>query len=202
MKKLLSRSNWQFGAIVSLLLFMLAGGVQAATISFNPQNLVVPSGSGPFSLNIVGSGFTNGSVVGSYGGGLNVSYDPGLLQLDSVNRLFPGDMSLGNDGAIDNVTGTLTGLAVSSFFFGATTSDFDIATLNFSLVGPVGTSNNTIGLSVSDVWTDGAHAQITPTIIDGTVQIAAAPVPPAVLLFASGIIGLVTVSRRKARDNV
>ena len=126
--------------------------------------------------------------------GQRVSWDPSILSLSSVSRIFPGDMGFGADGTIDNTLGTLTDLSVTSFTGTANTS-FDIATLTFS-ADNLGLSSTSILISVIDVWTDqNGEAIAQPTAIGGSVNVV--PIPGSILLLGSGILGLVGLSRRK-----
>jgi hypothetical protein len=77
--------------------------------------------------------------------------------------------------------------------------DFGIATLDFSAAA-IGVSNNTISLlGISPwFWADGnTQYNPQPTVLGGTVNVNPVPVPPALLLFGSGILGLVSVARRR-----
>jgi len=185
--------------LCAMLLSMGAFGVASASvITFNPLNDTQTSGSPPFSLTIVGSGFTEGAG-GSIGGGMDVSWDPTILSLNSATGIFPGDMGFGSNGIIDNVAGTLTGLSVTSFF-GTASAAFNIASLSFNAIG-VGLTNTGITISLIDVWTDQLGGAITqPNAIGGTVTVnggGVIPIPGTALLFGSGLLGIVAIGRKK-----
>jgi hypothetical protein len=188
--------------ISTLAFFALAFGteaVQASMITVVPLNTVVTSPS-TFDVTVVGRDFTDGAV-GTLGGGFIVDWDPTILTLDSFNLTFAGDQGFAQAAVLDNVSGFLNA-DVSSFLTGVTTKDFDIAVLTFSTVGlgtsPLDLSVGTYTGSGSDiVWGDGDGFAIPqPTYADGSVMVSAVPVPAAVWLFGSGLLGLIGVARR------
>ena len=203
-----------------LALFFKLGLAGAASITFDPLNPTYdPGAAQPISIKVVARDFVaNGSATqGSYGGGLSVSWDSNILSLSGVNRTvssqyfypdgttgtftkFTGDQFFGNDGTVTTDAGTgistLSGLTIASFFSGTSLANFDIAELLFNFVGS-GTSSTSVSISNIDVWTDGSHSiDVAPTGVGGSVTVSAVPLPPALLLFGSSLMGMFSFGRR------
>lgn len=183
-----------------------AGMANAALISLVPTPDNQPTGAF-FDLTLRGSGFTDAGG-GTVGGGISlIKWDAGEINLLGVT-LLPGfdDIAAGGGfghfgGSIDNLLGEAHNLW--AIYNGVTDlqtgSDFDIATLHFQ-AGPA-TASTTVALTVDNdafIWADSTGLeQILPTATNGLVNVQAVPVPAAVWLFASGLLGLVGVARRK-----
>lgn len=178
-----------------------AAAVHASTITLVPLNSAVTSPA-TFDISVVGQDFTDG-VVGTLGGGFIVDWDPAILTLDSYDLTFAGDQSFAQVPVLDNAAGFLNA-DVSSFLTGVATKDFEIAVLTFSTVGlgtsPLDLSVGTYPLGDPIVWADGGGFEppSQPTYVDGSVTVSAVPVPAAVWLFGSGLLGLIGVARRRA----
>jgi hypothetical protein len=169
------------------------GHSDAQTITWSDVNPTVTVGD-TFIMTIVGNSFTDGSS----GGGLDISWTAGILNLQSINRTFPGDMKFGQDGTINNTAGTLSDLSVSSFD-GTDNTSFDIAQLTFLALAP-GSSTNTITIDSVDKWYDYDFNPISPdpATIGGSVTVNAIPIPSTVLLLGGGLAVLVGLRRRKS----
>jgi hypothetical protein len=171
-----------------------ASVANAATLSLDPSSATVAVGDS-FSVNVLGSLFPTDGVAG---GGLVISYDSTLLSLGSYSlNDFPLDFSPGND-----VAGALT-LVLNAAFTGAApatgTGTFNFVTLNFTAIA--GTPGTAVDLTV-DVLNPFVNAvtfaEIPVDTLNGaTVTVGAVPVPAAVWLFGSGLLGLVGVARRR-----
>ncbi len=192
----------QYARISALLIGAAAlcgvGTASAQTITLNPLNPSVTLGSN-IVVDIIGTDFTGGTS----GGGIDLSWDPGILSLSNVDTTpFPLDKTFGQDGVLDSVAGTLRDLSVSSLGTTAATS-FTVATLTFQTVGtglsPLNLELGSFAQPGFDVWTDANGAQVNPTFADGsaTVSPSAIPLPAAVWLFGTGLAGLFGVARRK-----
>jgi len=176
------------------------GAVQAATITLDPLNPVVGNGDS-FIINVVGQGFTEGSG-GTIGGGFSLAWDPSILTLDSYNLTFPGDQTFGQLGTLDNTAGTLTNADVTSLS-GTTDASFNIASLTFSAhnsgVSPTDISIGLFAGGSPRIWADSSgFVDTNPTFVDGTVTVNAVPVPAAVWLFGSGLIGMIGIARKRS----
>lgn len=192
--------NKLIGQIIASLAFVACTSVaQAATITVDPISPTVTNGD-VFNVSIVGTGFIEGSG-GTIGGGFSLAWDPGILTLQSSVLTFSGDQIFGQAGVVDNVAGTWTNADVTSFN-GTTLANFEIATVTF-LATNVGVSPSDLSIGLFDggtdrIWADSdGFVDVNPTFIDGSVTVNPVPVPAAVWLFASGILGLVGVARRR-----
>lgn len=144
-----------------------------------------------FNVSISGTGFE--PVVG---GGLNISFSAGLLELVSVS-IDPAWSFLADPGTIDNVAGTLT----DAYFnvWGQMSGDFAIAMLQFKAKAA---GLSTIDPALSDVFDFSTPLGETPavTLLGSPVQINS-PVPePAAWVLMLGGLGLLGASaaRRSA----
>ena len=170
---------------------VFAAGANAATIQFNPDALTVTAGD-PFSIGIEGTGFDQGSA----GGSVVVNWDPAILTLVAATATAEWDFP--SIGPIDNVLGTVE-ITVATFFnTNPLGPDFGIATLDFSALAP-GVSSTMLSMLAISPWftADVVEYDPQPTYLNGEVNVSAVPVPPALLLFGSGILGLVSVARRR-----
>jgi len=174
--------------------FCLQGMVsvaRAATVAFDQANVSVGVGDS-FSLVIQGSGFPTIT-----GGGLDLSFDPAVLQIDSVTiNTAVFDLYLGDgteEGVLDNAAGTLSDTAFNSWSYAS--GDFDIMTIAFTAIG-AGTSLLTLSESALYVFSDDNGNLIGDQISYPTTTVTVVPLPAAVWLFAGGLAGLLGVARR------
>jgi len=181
------------------LLLLAAGQVNAASVGFNNNANSVNQGD-TFSLTVQGSGFD--TIVG---GGLNLSFDASVLQVNSVTinqSVFEFYLGGGTEeGILDNSFGQLLNTSFNTFFGAA--GDFDIMDISFTAVGS-GLSALTLSESALWVFADdlGGYYGDQVTFDPASVQVAsvsAVPVPAAVWLFGSGLIGLAGVAKRRAK---
>ena len=190
--------NKLIGKIIASLAFVACASVsQAATITVSPFSPAVNTGD-VFNVSIVGTGFTDGSG-GSSGGGFSLAWDPSILTWQSSALTFSGDQLFGQPGVVDIAAGTWTNADVTSFN-GTTLANFEIATVTFKATNlGVSPTDVTIGLFDNGsprLWADSdGLIDVNPTFIGGSVTVV--PVPAAVWLFGSGLIGLIGVARRK-----
>jgi hypothetical protein len=142
-----------------------------------------------FNVAIVGTGFE--PVIG---GGLNVSFGAGVLELLSVS-IDPAWSFWTDPGTINNIAGTLT----DAYFnvWGQNSGDFGIATLQFKAKA---SGLTTISLSPSDIFVFSTPLGDMPavTLLGTDVQISS-PVPePAnwlLMLAGVGLFGAAAVRR-------
>lgn len=190
---------------LSLVALLATGAAEAATLTFAPLASSVAVGN-TFQVTLVGRDFTEGTD-GTYGGGVSIAWDPGVLTLLGYDTsVFPGDRDLANSNTLtvlDNNLGTLSNVSVSSFFVGATTADFDVATLTFQAVGSgVSSLDASIGYFTSgfpNIWTDADPynpVELNLAFQSGSVNVV--PVPAAVWLLGSALGGLGFLRRRLA----
>jgi hypothetical protein len=166
------------------LLFGSGGVALAATVDFDPNPKDVAPGV-PFDLDIVGTDF----IAALAGGTFDLGFDSTKLQINSVtvNRAtydFEPD-----DGVL--ISPGLWGTVGFDTFATAPTGNMTIATINLTALME-GSSELVI---LNSAFFDDGIDQLFPTLQPGVVN--AVPVPAAVWLFGSGLLGLVGVARRK-----
>lgn len=183
-------------AVTGSLLLLASYSANPASIEIVPS-VVNETVGNPFMVDIVGRDFTGGSG-GSLGGGLEITWDNAVINLQGdlagLNITFAGDQFFAPAPVLN--PGSLS-FSVTSFT-GVTLSDFDIATLTFDTLAP-GAFNMGVNVSALDVWTDSdGLVDVTPTGVGASVTVSAVPVPAAVWLFGSGLVGLVGIARRRS----
>ena len=196
---------------VAVAAMMFAAGASASTVSVNPDIIDVSVGTS-FGATLVAD-FSD-VVGGTSGGGVGLTWDPTVLTLNEAASGYSADltdvidnqtMTLGDSGLlfseVDAVAGSLTlSLDLCPLFNPCDSlSLFNIYDLVFDAVNP-GTSPVDVGISIfGDVWWDNILLDPLPdpTYVGATVTVGAVPVPPALWLFGSGLIGLVGIARRR-----
>lgn len=177
--------------IVLMLLF--SHQLHAALITWDFTNVNVLEND-IFTLDIIGTGF----VSNVDGGGVDLSFDASVLNVLSVtvDDLF-WDFAT-STGTIDNVGGTVNGIAVNAF--SPVTGDFTVASIQFQAIGLDGSSSAlTLAEYALNPWASGG-SQINPTFTGGNVNVSAVPVPAAAWLFGSGLIALFSLTGRKSSN--
>lgn len=185
---------------ISILIFsftLLCGQASAGVIGWgatpSPINI-----NDTFSLTITGSGFTSNVD----GGGANFSFNSSILNVTSVTideTVWDFGGAGISTGSIDNAAGTVNGIMVNTF--SVVSGNFDVATIEFLAVGS-GTTALTLTEYGLNPWSSGGSL-LNPTMADSLVTVSgvsAVPVPAAVWLFSSGILGLVGMARRKNKS--
>ncbi len=180
--------------IASLLTASLAS---AATVQFTPASLANANGTpvgDTFSLTVEGLNFD--PLDPTVGGGFTLTWDPNIVTLVlpiSFATIWdiPGVNGDPATGSIDVSVSTFGApksgnFTIADFTFSAAAAGSTPATLDFGLV-----QDNWVG---SDYSTPLASQ---PTFTSATITVGAVPVPPAVWLFGSGLLGLVGVARRR-----
>lgn len=181
--------------LIFVITMFLSGHLSAATITWEALTTNV-SVNDIFTLDVVGTGFTS-SVDG---GGVNVSFDQNILNVLSVsiNESVWDFGGFGiSTGTIDNSNGTLDGVMVNAF--SDVTGDFVVATIQMQAIA-VGDSLLSLSEYALNPWASEGSA-LNPGFADASVNVSdvlPAPVPAAVWLFGSGLLGLFGVAKRKA----
>jgi hypothetical protein len=150
---------------------------------------------GTYSADITISGLETFNLAGF---SLNVNYDDSLLAFDSYtltdelgsfDNFDAEDWSLGDDGF-----GTVA-LDVVSFLvdLGGQSDAFKLATVNFT-----GDEGAMAGISLSGILLGDDLGAPIPFTVNGT-DINAVPVPAAVWLLGSGLVGIVGLRRRNRK---
>ncbi len=175
--------------ILTILWLLGVGSVQAATVTFDPNPESV-SLNDIFSLDIVGQNFL--SIVD--GGGVDFTFDKNVVNVLSVSiDQLVWDFFVQN-GTIDNLLGTVDGIAVNALS-NVGPGNFTVATVQFQAVG-VGSTSLALSEYALNPFASGG-SPINPTFTNGSVTVlSAVPIPGAVWLLSSGLIGLIGVARK------
>ncbi len=143
-----------------------------------------------FSVDVIGTNF----IDNVDGGGVNIGFDSGVLNVLSVSineTVWDFGGSGISTGAIDNAVGTVSNVMVNAA--SNVNGDFVVASIQFQVIG-----NGSSALSLTEFalnpWANGGYA-INPVFVDETFSTI--PVPAAVWLFGSGLIGLIGIAKRK-----
>ena len=178
---------------------LIASQVSAATISVNPAVNDVLVGD---VLTLTVSGDFTGEAATS-GGGVILSWNDAQVQLNdsiaNVRLAIEADL-VANNWILPNagnliITSNSVSVDVINFFGAAPT--FDIFSLDLvSVIPPSSGLINITPSALSDL-TSGWEGRPVD-YIGASVTTSAVPVPAAVWLFGSGLIGLIGLTRRKA----
>lgn len=179
--------------IVFLTLVLLSGHISASTITWGTAPALIGVND-VFTINVIGTGF----VTNVDGGGVNISYNSSVLNVLSVSiNEAVWDLGVGiSSGTTDNVAGTVDGIMVNAW--SAVTGDFSVASIQMQAIG-AGDSYLSLSEYGLNPWASGG-ALINPSFVDSSISVEAAspvPVPAAVWLFGSGLIGLISIARKK-----
>jgi|GEM_PF-3324891 len=189
------------GGLLGAVSLLAMSAVNAASVQVTPATQDVATGS---TFNLTVSGTDLGAAVA---GAFHLSWDPTVIQLQTtfaeVNTQITVNMpsffllgvSYTNDPTLNNIdisVGSLVG-QVSDF---APTGTFDIANLAFTAVGTgISPATLQIGNLAPNGWVDAANVGLGETYTSATVNVV--PIPAAVWLFGSSLLGLVGVARRR-----
>jgi hypothetical protein len=180
---------------------LMASQANAATISVIPTSNSIAVGD-TVGLTVHGD-FSGESTT--LGGGVLLSWDSAQLQLidDIATTTAAINASLvantwtpvNPDGS--SVVVTANSVSVDVFDFSFTKSVFDIFSLTLVAVPPPSSGTLAITASAISALTGGWEARPVD-YIGASITTGAVPVPPAVWLFGSGLIGLVGIARRRS----
>ena len=164
------------------LLFSTSGVAQAATVGFSPDPANVNVGE-TFTVDIVGIGFTELS-----GGTFDIGFDSTHLLFNSVSidPYFDFLPEPGGPAAGD----VWPGVGFDVFANAPAVGDFVIATISLTVL-----RNGTSHLDILNSESFSTTELLNPMFRQGIVTTI--PVPAAVWLFGSGLLGLFGVARRK-----
>jgi len=184
-------------ALASIVSFAYISNANAAVISlvpnlvgWNPDDTVIVNVGDTFSLTVQASEYPGGTS----GGGVSVDFSAGtgFVNADAVTM----DATVWNiaaDTTIDNGAGVVTAEALG--FPGTTASTFDLAVITFTATS-LGNFAMTMSESVINPFflSDGITLA-NPTFAGLNVSVV--PIPPAIWLLGSGLVGLIGMARRK-----
>lgn len=196
--------NLRIPALAILLAFGWANA-QAMVVSFDPQDSPAPGApeirfNETVTLDVVASNFMDVSPVDggrTDGGGINISFDPSIVQAVSFMLSNIWDFPPGNsNGTIDNNAGTISDITFTAFSTRPTTPGFTIGTLTLMTLEQRGT----FGLELTESLAIGGFAldgeRIEVDFVNGSIAVV--PIPAAVWMFVSAV-GLLGAAARRRR---
>lgn len=176
-------------AASTLCLALACASAQAQNVSFDVDALTVAPGE-TFSLTLQATNFTNAVL----GGGFGLTFDPGVLRLDSV--VIPANWEFAkNGGLIDNASGTL-----SDAYFATNApvpGDVKLATLNFTAIGAGQSLVTPLPNTLQPFVEDGALEATLPAYQFATVTVAV-PEPGSLALVLGGGLALARLRSRRS----
>jgi len=193
--------------IAAALLGLVSVNSQAATISLSPTSSTNIMTGDAVSFNIFVDAVDVGGILA---GGLDLFYDIGILNYNSdfaFDPGFPTDLAfsrLGDDCATTLTAncsgpGEINGIAFGNFGGLAASGPTLVGSLSFTGIN-LGTSS--LAMADNDLpagaWFSTDGSPIVMTYDGSSVTVSAIPVPAAVWLFGSGLLGLIGVTRRRA----
>ena len=189
-----------FGAL------LMSSQMNGATVQIRPANNTIIVG-GSFALTVQGIDFAP-----TNGGGFSLTWDENAVELlTSVaginnsllfNGFIPVNTSLA-PGRLDVSISTV----IEGFTLPTQSGNFDITTLDFVAVSPPSVTNISF-IANQPAWVDENNVAFAPTLqpnyVGASISITTPegsllPVPAAVWLFGSGLLGLIGVARRKVK---
>jgi len=181
--------------IITIISLLFSGHISAGTIGWGASSTNV-NVSDSFTVDIVGTGFTSNVD----GGGVNFAFNSSVLNVTSIS-INENVWNLGagiNTGTINNVSGVVSGISVNAW--DDVLGDFTMASVTFQAIGS-GVSSLLISEWGINPWASGGSL-LNPDFAAASVTVAeapisAVPVPAAVWLFGSGLIGLLGFAKRK-----
>lgn len=175
----------------TVLASLLVSSAHANVVSVSPFDQTVNL-SDVFTIDIVASGFTTPVDAG----GLNISFDSSVISPVLVSA--PDQYAVFASSWNTNFQPVLSGNTLQDAFFfadSAPSGDFDIMTITFEAIA-TGDSSIVITESLLNPFAGGGLA-LPVEFVNGNVSVSAVPVPAAIWLLASGMLGLGAVARRK-----
>jgi hypothetical protein len=196
-------NNKIIGGLLGLVSLFIANAASAATISLDPTTQTVATGD-TLSISVLATEFP---TVGTVGGGITLNWDPTILSLNTTltDAIVDGAINTGFTDvlAFSSVPGQLDIAAAVNIVApgaGTGTGAFTFLNLSFTALAPPGTAVS-VALGQFGDWQDFAGNSIVGVIYNSaSVTVtpnAVVPVPAAAWLFASGLLGLVGVARRR-----
>jgi hypothetical protein len=164
----------------------------AATVLPTPVSTQLLSGTS-FELVLRGENFAQNVI----GGGLNLAWDPAVLDLVSVTVDTTTWSFASSPGVLDAAAGTLTDLYFASFAAVLPTGSFPIATLRFAGDGP-GSTAIQLSASATQPFASDQAQLIAVDFVHAQVVVSAVPEPASWAMFVLAA-ALLPVLRRRSR---
>ena len=186
-----------FVCLIAVLGFLQLGTATAALVSFSPSSQSVAEGDN-VSVDLRISGLGDDILAGF---DLNISFDDSILGFQSFT--FGTGLDLFGFGSIQDVDDFLPGLVnVAEISFESDDdlkalqpNDFILGTFTFSALS-IGTSALSITAPLFGGALVGENAsELDMQVQDGSVSVV--PIPAAIWLFGTGLIGLLGYSKRR-----
>ena len=199
----MKKSQLSKSYLISALLGLMVFQAQAADISLTPTSSNAISIGGVVTFDMYADAADVGGILA---GGLDLFYDSGVISYNgdfAFDAGFPTDLGfsrLGDDCATSLVTGCGSSGEINGIAFG----DFGGIANGLTLVGSLSFTGAALGTSLLTMadneypagsWYDASGNLISMDY--GCCGLVVVPVPAAVWLFGSGLLGLVGLSRRK-----
>lgn len=175
---------------VLALVGLTAGQATANTVSLTQPNPIFAGGTATLDLVLEGTNFTD-AVDGA---AFTFSWDPTVLQYIGMTVANPPwDTAAVNDA---NAAAGIVDFVFLGQSVGASTGQFGLATLSFNVIGATGTDIVFADSSFGGFVAPGGIA-VPVTYVNAQVFLGPIPVPAAVWLFGSGLLGLLGIARRR-----
>ena len=176
-------------AASTLFMALACSTAQAQSVSLDPIALTVGKGES-FSMTLRAEDF----ALAVLGGGFGLSFDPGVLRLDSV--VIPASWEFAKSGGlIDNASGTLSDAYFSTNV--PVPGDVTLATLYFTALNPGESLVTPLPNTLQPFVEDGALEATVPTYQFATVTVAV-PEPGALALMLAGGLALARLRSRRS----
>lgn len=185
------------GGLLGFVALLIGSQANAATVQVNPASISVGIG-GTFQLTVEGVGFP-----ATVGGGFILDWDSSALTLNtSEASVLSGLNANGWDISSADTSNPGQLVVLASTFGAGQAGAFDLVTLDFVANLP-GLTIAGLGLNPIEGptgnWTDPLFNQnIVVDYTGATVTVNTVPVPAAVWLFGSGLLGMIGIARRRS----
>ena len=192
-------------ALASVLLLATAAASPLAhavpVVQFDAASVAIEAGAS-FTLVLQGRGFdttAGGLAINNVSGGqrLNLSFSAGALAITGITIDPRWNFAAANrPGVIDNVAGTLTGMAFGAFP-ASTDASFNIARITFTALQSMPADMVVTAVDFAGRVNNVAGSAIAASFVPSSVQISAVPEPQGWAMLAAGI-GWLALRRRQA----